>query len=179
MLKTLFLAAALSAFAMHATTGGAESLEDHSKGPQEAPERWNTPEWVLTLVEKKQFDKKYRLSHHLNPYYLRGDFNGDGRADIAVLVERLADGKQGIAIFHAGESLIRVVGAGFPLGPGGDDFSWMDVWQVYPKGPVEQGVEEADPPTLRGEALWVEKSESASAIIYWDGKKYAWYHQGD
>jgi hypothetical protein len=55
----------------------------------------------------------------------------------------------------------------------------MDVWQVYPRGPVEEGVEAGPPPKLRGEALLVEKSESASALIYWNGKRYVWYQQGD
>jgi len=32
---------------------------------------------------------------------------------------------------------------------------------------------------LKGSALYVEKSEAASAIIYWTGKEYKWYQQGD
>ncbi len=55
----------------------------------------------------------------------------------------------------------------------------MDVWSVYPKGPVSQSVGETTIPTLVGEALHVEKSASASGIIYWNGKKYLWYQQGD
>src|SRR5882724_11586469 len=31
----------------------------------------------------------------------------------------------------------------------------------------------------RGDALWVAKSESASAFIFWDGRKYVWYQQSD
>jgi hypothetical protein len=32
---------------------------------------------------------------------------------------------------------------------------------------------------LKGEAILVVKLESSSGLIYWDGKKYQWYQQGD
>jgi hypothetical protein len=65
------------------------------------------------------------------------------------------------------------------LGNAGDDFSWMDAWYVFQRGPVRRGADEKAPPKLRGDALMVSKSESASALIYWNGKNYAWYQQGD
>jgi hypothetical protein len=34
-------------------------------------------------------------------------------------------------------------------------------------------------PLLSGGALLVEKSEAASALIYWNGKRYVWSQQGD
>jgi len=30
-----------------------------------------------------------------------------------------------------------------------------------------------------GDALLVSKSETASALIYWNGKRYTWLQQGD
>jgi hypothetical protein len=44
---------------------------------------------------------------------------------------------------------------------------------------VGRGADQKKPPVLRGDALYVEKTESASAIIYWDGSTYRWYQQGD
>lgn len=180
IVRPFVLAAAVLCASQHAFAAGEQNwFRGEAGDPWDRPERWNTPQWVMELVEKKQFDRTYRFITRLNPYYLRGDFNGDGRPDIAVLIERLSDKKQGIAIFHFGDPTIRVVGAGRVLNNGVDDFSWMDVWHVWPKMPVGQGVEEGPPPKLRGEALWVEKSEAASAIVYWNGQKYVWYQQGD
>lgn len=115
----------------------------------------------------------------LNPFYQRGDFDGDGRPDYAVLVRHPSSGKRGIAFVHGRDRSVHVVGAGKAAAAGGDDFRWMDAWRVFDRGPVERGVAEGGPPTLRVDALHVEKTESASAIIWWDGKRYRWYQQGD
>jgi hypothetical protein len=44
---------------------------------------------------------------------------------------------------------------------------------------VQRGADETAPPTLKGDALMVIKTESASALIYWNGRGYSWYQQGD
>jgi hypothetical protein len=54
----------------------------------------------------------------------------------------------------------------------------MDSWEVYSKGRAAQEAE-ASVPHLRGDALLVSKSEAASALIYWNGKRYVWLQQGD
>ena len=64
-------------------------------------------------------------------------------------------------------------------GNGGDDFEWMDSWQVYSKTRAARAAGESSVPHLRGDALLVEKSEAASALIYWNGKRYVWSQQGD
>ena len=122
----------------------------------------------------------YALSDRLNPFYLQADFNGDGQMDTAVLVQEKATGKQGILIAHIGANEHYVLGAGNATGNGGDDFSWLGAWQVYPQGEVPQSLYlEAAPPTLRGDALLVFKLEASSSIIYWTGTDYDWYQQGD
>jgi hypothetical protein len=54
----------------------------------------------------------------------------------------------------------------------------MGSWQVYSKGRAAQEAE-GGVPDLRGDALFVGKSEAASALIYWNGNRYAWSQQGD
>lgn len=140
----------------------------------------NLPTWTMPVLRGSQFTKDYLLSTRLNPFLLHGDFNGDGVIDIAVLVTRRRDKSQGIAVLHAGASQPIILGAGHAIGNGGNDFSWMGAWTVYPKGPVGKSVyEDGPPPQVRGDFLFVEKLESASGIIYWDGSAYRWYQQGD
>ncbi|MCI0624146.1 MAG: hypothetical protein L0387_21270 [Acidobacteria bacterium] len=134
---------------------------------------------VLRVFENDAAAKRYALISHLNPFYVHGDFNGDGRTDTAVLVKNRDSRKTGIAIVHAGAKSAIILGAGRKFGNGGDDFNWMDAWHLYPRGVVERGADESAPPTLWGDALMVIKTESASALVYWNGKRYAWYQQGD
>jgi len=49
----------------------------------------------------------------------------------------------------------------------------MDSWSISKKGKVN------GTPILIGDALLVENMDSASAIVFWNGKEYQWYQQGD
>jgi len=150
-------------------------------GPDDLPIQLSSsvPPQVLRAFENDTAAKRYAFVAHLNPFYVHGDFNGDGRIDTAVLIKALATGKTGIAVVHAGATSVIILGAGRNFGNGGDDFRWMDAWHLYPRGPVKPGADETAPPKLRGDALMVIKTGSASALIFWNGKQYAWYQQGD
>jgi hypothetical protein len=55
----------------------------------------------------------------------------------------------------------------------------MDSWQIYTKDAGAKAAGAQSLPHLRGDALLVSKSEAASALIYWNGKRYVWLQQGD
>lgn len=137
------------------------------------------PEWVTTAMARAGLDRTLAFDAWLNPCCHRGDFDGDGAADFAVLVKERATAKSGIAFIHRGTGRVFVVGAGRNLPNGGDDFSWMDTWVVFHKGTVSLGASDERPPMLRGDALLVSKTEAASAILWWNGTDYRWYQQGD
>jgi len=142
-------------------------------------QRQSIPPLVVQSFSAKKLDAQYEIAFTLNPFYLRGDFNGDGKPDIAVLVKNKQSGKLGIAICHGEKNEVFLVGAGTSIGDGGDDFSWMDVWQVRPKHSATGNAHDGMPAKLIGEGLLVEKSESGGALIYWDGKSYRWHQRGD
>jgi len=120
--------------------------------------------------------KEYELSFRMDPFYLRGDFNGDGKIDVAALVKQRSTGKLGIAIVNGATDKVTILGAGNATGNGGDDFEWMDSWKIHSEDLVASGT---SVPKLHGDALLVSKSEAASALIYWNGKRYVWLQQGD
>jgi hypothetical protein len=141
-----------------------------------------TPE-VMTEVTKSltkgSAAKRYDISYRINPHYLEGDFNGDGKADVAVLLKERSTGKIGIGILHGATGKLTVFGAGIVIGNGGDDFEWMDSWRVYFKTDAAYSAGKISIKNLRGDALVVEKNESGSALIYWNGKRYVWHQQSD
>ena len=149
--------------------------ENYSKWLQEL----NVPIWVNDIFYINKLKDKYSFSFDMNPCYLRGDFDGDSEPDVAITVKEISSGKLGMMIFHYKNKNFYIVGAGKEIGNGRDDFKWMTNWSVKRKGKVGQGAVNSPPPELIGEALYVEKAESASAIIYWNGEEYMWYQQGN
>ena len=139
------------------------------------------PPEVQQVFSKKGLGEKFAFSSQLNPFYIQGDFNGDGRLDTAVLIQSRSSNKTGIAIFHAAGDQVFILGAGSLIAGAveNDTFDWMDAWYAYRKREVKRGADERKPPVLRGDALYVEKTGAASAIIFWDGSEYRWYQQGD
>ncbi|WP_276372908.1 hypothetical protein [Chryseolinea sp. H1M3-3] len=141
----------------------------------------NLPAEIEDLYNQEKIKSIYSIRTDLNPFYLRGDFDGDKIQDYALgIVERKTE-KKGMLIYHAGTKTHYIIGAGKPLsnGKGRDNYNWMDAWKVYVDKEVEMGVGETKKITLKGEAILTIKLESSSGIVYWTGKEYRWYQQGD
>src|SRR5580700_3243871 len=62
-------------------------------------EKENIPNEILEAVELGHFAQLYSVDGSLNPFYLRGDFDGDGKADYALRIKSKADNLSGIAIW--------------------------------------------------------------------------------
>lgn len=111
------------------------------------------------------------------PCTLAGDFDGDGKPDRAILVAEGAGARRaGIAVLFANGRAVRL-GAGVTVGSGGDDFSWMDHWHLLPHAQAAR--EWGGAPMLAGDALWVERSEAASALLGWARGRFRWRQQAD
>ena len=141
----------------------------------------NLPAIVLDRFESEKFLKSYDLCDKINPFYLRGDFDGDGIPDYAILVRSRTTKQVGIAIVRSGTKKIELLGAGGVNLQDGSvkDFAWMDVWLVERKHKLEPNDWDKPVGQMVGEGIDVEKSESASALIYWNGKRYRWFQTGD
>lgn len=138
------------------------------------------PYAVQRCLDLSHIRSRAEVTRFVNPYYLRGDLDGDGKADYAVAVKGKRSG------------LIRVLvcladGTGHLLGreqeePLFSDYSKDDyfppVWMLYTVDEAKQigestTNEPARLPVVRGEviALWREDGFNA---IYWDGTKFCY-----
>lgn len=134
---------------------------------------WNLPRWAQQALADTAFTGRFELFTRLNPYFLTGYFDGDSLADVAVQIQERGGGRRGVAMLHRGSGRPVILGAGTPVGNGGDDWSWLWVWRVEePEG--------HDEPARRGrQLLLVEKPESASGYLWWDGSGYRWTQGAD
>src|SRR5713101_686860 len=69
-----------------------------AQGRQNPPQSTAIPESATRLFKTTGLDRQYEFSSHLKPSFLSGDFDGDGKPDIAVLVKQKRSGKIGIAV---------------------------------------------------------------------------------
>src|SRR5256885_5598135 len=131
----------------------------------------NVPPWALKALGA-QFQAQYEWYDRVNPFYQRGDFDGDGRADVAILIRHKGTRKVGIAFVHQATGAVHIVGAGTLLGNGGDDFAWLGAWRLE-EGPALTRI-----PGLHGEVLYVEKPESAGGAHLLGGQTRPRVHWG-
>src|SRR5262249_3294922 len=117
----------------------------------------------------------YAAYRKLDPYVLRGDFDGDGKPDEVVAVTR--NRQQGVIVCRGSGDSPVVLGAGTAFNEMVDLDS--TAWRVHPRHRhVARGFDAERPPALAGDALLLEW-ESASGLVHWNGKRFVWYQQGD
>src|SRR5688572_5753644 len=113
----------------------------------------NLPGELRQLYDQEKIRSLYNIRTDLNPFYLRGDFDGDKKQDYALSIVEKKTKKKGILVYHAGTKTHYIMGAGKSLKNGikGDDYRWMDAWKVYDEKDVENGVGETEKISLKGE----------------------------
>src|SRR5437868_13712310 len=73
------------------------------------------PSWAIKAFNEK-LSARYELVQKMEPSCVTGDFNGDGRSDVALLIKERTTGKVGIAILESSKNQFKaqfkILGAG-------------------------------------------------------------------
>jgi hypothetical protein len=148
------------------------------------------PSWFTKVFIEKGLDKTYLINQKLKPVFLQDDFNADKVEDVAVLVTDKRLNKKGILLIHGKSNAYYVLGAGKKLGDI-DDFNWLDKWSVYKQKTAQETQFDKETGDIIGgkevklshQGILLEDYEDggfiSGGIIYWNGKKYIWIHQGE
>ncbi len=136
------------------------------------------PEGIASRIER--LGDKYEISDRINPFYLRGDFDGDNRVDYAVLIVERATKKRGFVVVLSSQPKVQMLGAGtaVPYGAAKWDDLNFDSWRAYGRLPIDAGTG-FDLPPGKGELILVQRRESASGFFRWSGTRFTWVQQGD
>lgn len=108
-----------------------------------------------------------------NPYYLRGDFDGDGSEDYIL---NLLSRKN-----YNDKKIIMLTGNGKQYNVSDMEVPANQAWYVHSKNiPLKENVyDTTEYPELIGDAVFIIKVEASSAMIYWDGEKFKSKWLGD
>ena len=135
---------------------------------------WNedTPPALLKLFKASPQLKSLKISHETNPFYLAGDFDGDGRLDYAVQVKSKDGQTEDIAILLAcGKTrlLSKEVGGNRP----------GNAWYVLARGGKLRSRPDLNEgqaaPKLTTDTIMLAKPESSAAVIYWQAGHFLIY----
>jgi hypothetical protein len=126
----------------------------------------NVPQQISECL--KGINDRYQISRRMNPFYVRADFDGDGRPDYAVLLAESTSKKEGFAVCFGNRRIKpQILGAGASVPVEGrtlaDDFSSCNVWGVA----VGCGARKHD-------CLFLEQAEAANGFFIWNGQRFVW-----
>ena len=142
------------------------------------------PEWASTRWKK--YDSIFERSYKLVPSFLEYDFKGDETEDIAIFVSKKSNAKQGVLFLFGEDDRMFVSGAGNSFGTGGDDFEWADDWKLFTESKTHEttfldngDIDGSREVTLQYPAISIREEEGSGGLIYFNGEKFIWIHQGD
>ena len=113
-----------------------------------------------------------QLDGSINPFYISGDFDGDGITDFAILVRNQADRGAGIhhILFCFGNGKTIIWDAGTKEGSAASPFT---AWLLVPKQSKLLLIH----PKIKHDCLAILIGEEGGGLVYWDGRKFAWQQE--
>ena len=152
---------------------------------------WQIPQQVKNCVASfaPLASSILRINLDINPYYLRGDFDGDGRMDLAIAMRSASDDtKLGTGICRAGMPpvLLGAISKGKPFSDDPADSIASVGWTVITRDFLEQVLKKSNPSRhlrtkisaklafTKGEMIYM-PYEDAEGLIFFANGHFQWY----
>ena len=161
------------------------AIEDLARQIYESELQLLDPPLLKLAEERGLYDREaFPILRAMNPYYIRGDFNGDGEMDVAFWVRNAETQQRGVAIVHSTLDELYIFGAGRPRPSPQTDTSnevRVDGWRLIPVGYTDDhlysdipeiNVREGQSFIFEREALAFEYFGKAEFVFYWVDGRY-------
>ena len=129
----------------------------------------NVPDEIRSCLRT---DRGLRLDGSINPFYLSGDYDGDGTTDFAINVTNQSDRGPGIhrILFCFGNKKRSVWSAGYKDSSVASPFT---AWLLVPKESKLLSIH----PKIKHDSLALLIGEEGGGLIYWNGQKFQWQQE--
>jgi len=157
------LYALIAAFLFLAVTS---AQQQPVKQPKVNP--FNVPDEIRACLRTKP---EIEFNSGINPFYISGDFDGDGLTDFAVQVKSKNNQREGI-LFCFAKGVTVLLGAGAPIvWPQEDPKIWpFDSWMLIRKGSKHLSIY----PQMKFDAIALVKADEGGGLLFWDGRTFRW-----
>jgi hypothetical protein len=109
----------------------------------------------------------------MNPFYLSGDFDGDGIIDFVVQVKTTKGEHPGV-LFCFANGKRRIWGAGVPNRVLGSDGPWpFNTWMLIRKGSKHLSIY----PRIKVDVIALIIADEGGGLLYWNGKELVWQQE--
>jgi hypothetical protein len=148
-----------------------------------------SPVSFIKYFKEHNLNERYELTSFLKPGYLEADFNGDGINDVFITITEKRTHKKGLLLIDGKDKTYTIFGAGTNFG-NSSNYSWLKGWKLYKKRMAYESLFDNDgnmsgsrPIKLKFPGIFiydvVDGAPYSGGLIYWDGYKYLWIHQGE
>jgi hypothetical protein len=108
----------------------------------------------------------------INPFYLSGNFDGDGLTDFAVQIKNLKGGQRGVLFCFANGKRV-LWGAGVPNKTLVDGKWPFDSWMLIRKGSKHLSIY----PKIKNDAIALTIADEGGGLLYWNGSALVWVRE--
>ncbi len=140
-----------------------------SKAQTESETPFNAPDELRACLRTQP---KIQIDGRINPFYLSGDFDGDGSTDFAVQVITRQDQHHGV-LFCFANGRTSLWGAGVPNAVLKDGAWPFDSWMLIRKGSKHLSVF----PKIKADAIALIITDEGGGLLYWNGKSLMWQRE--
>ena len=111
----------------------------------------------------------------VNPFYVRGDFDGDGRMDVAIraMWEKPENGRLAVCMGSGHNAVVGTAGSAKtrPFSSMPHDRFWGTSWEIVDRSKAQSW--SSRKLAIKGEAIAMHW-ETESGLVYWDGANLRW-----